>query len=171
MNEKDYKDDEFEDSSKAGKTQKPPGNTKKAGSDGLSITRLGRLSLTTKIQKDMGIEKPDERDVITYVKVLLHKATEGYDRFTFQLKFYDDPQEYPSDQLYKLYKPKRREKFGTPNDTSYFEFARFLKLKGILDKVGDAGDKIDPGPVEIKKRDIDNRTLVINLSERIKIQE
>jgi hypothetical protein len=114
---------------------------------------------------------PEDRDKITYVKVLHHKATEGYDRFTFQLKFYDDPKEYPGDQLYKLYKPKRREKFNTSNDTSYFEFARFLKQKGIIDKVGEAEGKITPGSVEIKKRDIDNRTLVINLSERYKDYE
>ena len=160
---KDYDLTQFEES---GKTQAPPLNPKKAGSTGMSVTKLGRLSLTTGLQIDMGIN-PKERDIITYVKVLQHKTTEGYDRYTFILQFFNEPDKQP----YKLYKPKRKEKFDVSNDTSYFEFARFLKLKGIIDKVGDAKDKISPGTVDIIKRDTANRTLVINLKSRLRYQE
>lgn len=162
-----YDESDFKD---VGKTQTTPSNPKKAGSDGLSITKLGRLSLTTKLQRDMGID-PSKRDAVTYVKVQEHKATEGYDRYTFLLKFYDHESDYPNEQQrYKLYKPNRREKFNTSNDTSYFEFARFLKEKDIIESVGEVKVKaiIDAGGVDILKRDTATRTLIINLSKRIK---
>lgn len=93
---------------------------------------------------------------------------EGYDRYTFLLKFYDDESDYPDEeQRYKLYKPNRKEKTGTNNNTSYFEFARFLKKKGIISSVGEAKGKIKPGEIKIEKRDPETRTLIINFSERI----
>ena len=167
---KSYNESDFIDT---GKTQTTPSNKKKAGAIGLSVTRLGRLSLTTQLQKDMKID-PKDRTTITYVKVQQHKATEGYDRYTFLLKFYDNENEYPDEeQRYKLYKPDRRKKFKTPNDTSYFEFARFLKEKNIIESVGELKVKeiIKAGGVEILKRDTATRTLIINLSERIENQE
>lgn len=161
---KKYSDDDFLD---IGKIQNIPTNAKKAGAAGISVTKLGRLSLTLTLQRDMKI-LPEDRTTTTYVKVQEHKAMEGYDRYTFLLKFYDDENDYPNEeQRYKLYKPNRREKTGTKNDTSYFEFARFLKKKGILHSVGEAKEKIKPGEVKIEKRDSETRTLIINFSERI----
>ena len=129
-------------------------------SSGLSITKKGRLIFTINLQDEMKIE-PKKRDVPIYVKILFKKDQ----KYVFYLQFFHDDDNKPADAKYKLYKPKR-EKEGIYS--SHFEMARFLKERGLIDEVGKAFESMEGGPVEILEKDIENRSLVIDLSKRFK---
>ncbi len=130
-------------------------------SEGLSITKRGRLVFSIKLQEDMDI-KPYERKTPIYVKVLFKKDQLSI----FYLQFFHDDKNKPAEAKYKLYKPDR-DKEGIYS--SHFEMARFLKERGLIEEVGKISELIEKGgPVKILEKDMGNHSLVIDLSDRFK---
>lgn len=160
---KEYEESDFEEP--ANNSQKSP-TKKKRIEAGLSITKLGRLSLTTGLQIEMGID-PTDRDQLTFVEVRAHKSKDGDDKYTFFIRFYDN-HEGMNGPGHTVYKPNRKEKSGITNNTSYVEFARYLKKKELITSVGTAKDELNSGPVDILERNKEKRTLIINLKSRFK---
>lgn len=129
--------------------------------DGLSVTKNGRLLFTIQLQEEMGM-KPDDRKASCYVKVLFHKDKEGEGKYIFYLQFFTTNSP-PKDAKYKVYKPNRGN-----IQTSYFEISRFLKERGLITSVGDTDKFIEGGPVEILDKDVKEHSLVISLENRFK---
>lgn len=130
-------------------------------SEGLSMTKHGRLLFTIQLQEEMGMN-PKDRKAPCFVKVLFLKNKKDDDKYIFYLQFFSGKNP-PIDAKYKLYKPNRENIF-----TSYFEISRFLKERELITSVGETENFITNGPVEILEKDIEERSLVINLKNRFK---
>ena len=164
IDEYEYDDSDFEEPTEV---SRKPSTKKSADKAGLSLTALGRISLTTGLQVKLGID-PTKRDKLTYVEVRAHKDKTGDNKYIFSLRFYDDHDETQGPG-HTVYKPDRKGKSGITNNTSYIEFARYLKKKGLIESVSKARKELTSGPIDIVPNGIKpNRILIINLKSRFK---